>query len=469
MSIHDLRAKRATIFDAYKALGEKTDFDKEKDQAEFDRLKAELDAKDAEIERQKAIQDAAARTALPVAGQENDRVPATVNSDPYTSEGAAIAKGLSTHKALIIGGCARMIGQGGGNIYNARQAAKELYGENHPVTKALLAGVGASGGFIVPPDYVAEIIELLRPMAVVRAAGPRALPMPRGTMRLPSQTSAATASYSAEDRPIQVSQQKIGAIVASYKKLTALVPISNDLMRYADPAADAFVRDDLVKVVALREDLAFMLGDGTQDTPRGFISFANAFALQVGGTTGVWSSIANSTFAVGGNFITSNPTYTLATAASELGGAINRLDTANVPDAKRMWFMHPRSFNYLNNVQNSLGVYVYRDDLRAGQLLGYPFKKTTQIPNAIWDATGTNKDLSFIMLVEMTDALLLDSMTLELAVSREGMYVDQNSVTQSAFQNDETLIRAIEEHDFQMRHDASIAVIQGVRYAPAIS
>ena len=471
MSVHELRAKRATIFDAYKALGEKPDFDKEKDQAEFDRLKKELDAADQTIERAKAIQEAAAATALPVAGQEDPaRVPAAVSADPYTSEAAAIARGVTTHKALIIGACARMIGVGGGNIYNARQAAKDLYGENHPVTKALLAGVGASGGFIVPPDYVAEIIELLRPQAVVRSAGPRALPMPRGTLRLPSQTSAASASYGAEDKPIPASQQKVGAIVASYKKLTALVPISNDLMRYADPAADAFVRDDLVKVVALREDLAFILGDGTQDTPRGFISFANGWASgQTGGSIGVWSSIANSTFAVGGNFITSNPTYTLATAASELGGAINRLDTANVPDSKRMWFMHPRSFNYLNNVQNSLGVYVYRDDLRAGQLLGYPFKKTTQMPINIWDGTGTNKDTSFIMLVEMTDALLLDSMTLELAVSREGSYVDSNSVLQSVFQNDETLIRAIEEHDFQMRHDASVAVIQGVRYAPAIS
>jgi HK97 family phage major capsid protein len=473
MSIHELRAKRATIFDAYKALGEKPDFNKETDQAEFDRLASELASADAVIERAKAIQDAAGRNAVPVAGQDAHRVEPTVNTDPYTSQAAAEAKGLITHKALIVGACARMIGVGGGNIYNARQAATDFYGENHPVTKALLAGVGASGGFIVPPDYVAEIIELLRPQAVVRASGPRALPMPRGTMRLPSQTSAASASYGAEDRPIAASQQKLGAIVASYKKLTALVPISNDLMRYADPAADAFVRDDLVKVVALREDLAFMLGDGTQDTPRGFISFANGFALGgstgVVGTSGVWSSIANSTWAVGGNFITSNPTYTLATAASELGGAINRLDTANVPDMKRIWFMHPRSYNYLNNVQNSLGVYVYRDELTRGTLLGYPFKKSTQIPINIWDTTGTNKDCSFIFLVEMTDALLLDSMTLELAVSREGSYVDVNAVLQSVFQNDETLIRAIEEHDFQMRHDASIAVIQGVRYAPAIS
>ena len=134
------------------------------------------------------------------------------------------------------------------------------------------------------PDYV----ELLRAKAQVRAAGPRTLPMPRGTMRLPAQTSAAQASYSAEDRRIPVSQPGTGALVASYKKEVGLVPISNDLMRFADPAIDAFVRDDLVKVMALREDLAFLIGDGTQDSPRGFLSFANAYAVARGGTPGNW-------------------------------------------------------------------------------------------------------------------------------------------------------------------------------------
>lgn len=470
MPIHALREARAKTFDAFKALGEKADFNVETDGPEFDRLKAELAAHDAGIERAKAIQEAAAKTALPVAGQEpRATVEPAVNADPYTSHAAAEAKGLTTNKGLIFGACAKMIGEGGGNIYNARIASKEKYGENHPVTKALLAGVGASGGFLVPPAYVAEIIELLRPQAVVRSAGPRALPMPRGTLRLPSQASAASASYGAEDKKIAASQPGTGSIVASFKKLTALVPVSNDLMRYADPAADAFVRDDLVRVIALREDLAFLTGEGAQDSPRGFTSFANSFALTSAGTVGVWSASANSTWATGGNFITANATYTLATVASELGGAINKLDTANVPDSKRVWFFHPRTFNYLNNVQNSLGVYVYRDELSRGTLLGYPFRKTTQIPVALWDSTGTNKDTSFVILAEMTDALLLDSMTLELAVSREGSYVDANSVTQSVFQNDETLIRAIAEHDFQMRHDASVAVIQNVRYAPAIS
>ena len=247
------------------------------------------------------------------------------------------------------------------------------------------------------------------------------------------------------------------------------MPVSNDMMRYADPAVDAFVRDDLVKVIALREDLAFLLGDGTLSTPRGYTSFANGYATANAGTAGIWSSTANSTAASGGNFITSNETYTLATVATELGGQVNKLDTANVPDIKRVWFMHPRSYNYLYNVQNSLGVYVYRDELSNGKLIGYPVKRTTQIPINIHDATSTHTDCSFVFLAEMEETMILDSMSLELAVSREGTYVDGSGNTISAFQNDQTLIRAIAEHDFQMRHDASVAINQFVRWAPAIS
>ncbi len=481
-ALEELNAQRSADYSKLKALGEKPkkDFKIGTDDVEFANLKKAIEAidvkikatedeYDAEINRLQDLQDLERKTVSAVAGQDRSTVAAEAKDDPWTSEASAKAKGLITNKGLVFGGIAKMIGLGGGSFYEARQHAKEIYGENHPITKALLAGVGASGGFMVPPEYINEIIELLRPMAVVRSANPRTMPMPRGTMTLPSQTQAATATYTGETAAIPQSQQQLGQIVATYKKLTALVPVTNDLMRYSDPAADAFVRDDLVKVMALREDLAFMLGDGTADTPRGFLSFANAWALQNAGTQGSFLTNANSTAAVGGNFVTSTLSYTLATAAAELGGLVNKLDTANVSDARRCWFMHPRTWNYLNNVQNSLGVYVYRDELSRGTLLGYPFKKSTQIPINIWDTTGANKDCSFIFLVEMTDAMILDAMTMELAVSREGMYVDSTGATVSAFQKDQTIIRAIQEHDFQMRHPASIAVDQFVRWAPAIS
>lgn len=467
MKVSELRAQRAKAYDAFKAIAEKDNFDPATDQKAFDEAETIVKDFDAKIERAVKAQSLSAATAQPAADQDTPTVPAAPETDKYVKD-----------KSLLLGGVAKMIGVGGGNIYGARQAAAELYGESHPVTKALVTSQGASGGFLVPPDVMNEVIPLLRAQAVVRSAGPRVLPMPRGTMTIPGAASAATANYGAEGGRIVQSQPSARSIVASFKKLTALVPVSNDMMRYADPAIDAFVRDDLVLVMALREDSAFILSDGTQDSPRGFLSFANGHVAANGGTVGVWSTSSNSTLAVngadpanntGGNFITSTANYTLATVAAELGGAVNRLDQSNVPDNKRVWFMNPRSWNYLNNVQNSLGVYVYRDELSKGTLLGYPVKKTTQILTTYWDAAGSNKDLSFVFLVEMTEDMILDSMQLELAVSREGMYVAADGTTRSAFQNDETLIRAIAEHDHQMRHQASVAVIQGVRWAPAIS
>ncbi|CAN5576343.1 phage major capsid protein [soil metagenome] len=453
----ELIKKRAAAFDAFKALADKEALTAEERTDYPVRQQAVRDLDD-QITRAREAQALSASTAQPVEGQEVATTPAQPKRDAYEKD-----------KSLVIGGAMKMLGRSAGIVSVARTESIQMYGENHPVTRALVTSSGAAGGFVVPPDYMHEIIELLRPMAVVRGAGPRIIPMPRGTMTLPGQGSAASASYGPEGKRIGSSQPGLNNIVASFKKLTALVPVSNDMMRYADPAIDAFVRDDLVKVIALTEDAAFILSDGTQDTPRGFLSFAGGYAKALGGVAGTFLTGGNSTAGSGGNFITSTAVYTLATVAAELGGAVNKLDVANVPDFKRVWFMHPRSYNYLNNVQNSLGVYVYRDELSKGTLLGYPFKKTTQIGANYYNADGSQTDCSFVFLVEMTEDMILDSMSLELAVSREGTYVDGSGQTISAFSNDQTIIRAIAEHDHQLRHDAAVAVIQFVRWAPAIA
>jgi HK97 family phage major capsid protein len=424
-SVNDLVKQRAAALDAFAALANQETLSADEQRLYREKKQAVLDF-DGRIERAREAQALAAASAQPVADQlswqQRDRVPARPKTDRYEKE-----------PSLVVGAMIRMIGAGGGSISDARAAATGWYGEHHPVTRALMVSVGASGGFIVPPDYVNEIIELLRPMTVVRDAGPRVIPMPRGTMTLPGQASPASATYGSETQQITSSQQGLNQIVASAKKLTALVAITNDMMRFADPAADAFVRDDLVKVIGLRQDLAFLVGDGTQDTPRGYLSFANGWVQQNGGTAGNWSSTANSTAAVngtpgspllgmnGGNFITSTETFTLNTVVTELGGMVQKLDGANVPDSRRVWFMNPRSKNYLLNVQNTVGQYVFRDEMAAGRLYGYPFRPTTQMPINIWDTTGTNKDCSFVMLAEMEETMILDSMSLELAVSREAM------------------------------------------------
>jgi HK97 family phage major capsid protein len=121
------------------------------------------------------------------------------------------------------------------------------------------------------------------------------------------------------------------------------------------------------------------------------------------------------------------------------------------------------------NARNSLSLYIWRDEMMDGTLLGLPFKVSNQIGTNYYDANGTHTDCSFIFLVEMPESIIADSMQMELAVSRDASYVDSAGATISTFQNDQTLIRAICEHDFAVRHRASVAVIQRVRYQGAVS
>jgi HK97 family phage major capsid protein len=485
--VNDLIRERGRLLERLSALADQKTVTSA-EQAEFDRLDKEIVALNSRIDRVRAAQAHAAATAKPVAGQGDPLVPASAESDPYISEDAAKAQGCGTRKGLVVGGLVRMTAQAAARFTSPAELAKAAYGESHPITIAcqravLLASVGASGGFIVPPDYMNEVIELLYAATVVRSSGPRVIPMPRGTMTIPGMATSATAYYGGEGQSITASQPTLRDIVASFKKLTALVPVSNDLMRYASPAADAMVRDNLVEAVAITEDTAFFFGDGTAGQPAGFLAAANRWVLNQGGTAGSWSTSGNSTAAVdnagftgdprfgnnGGNFVTSNETYTLATVAQEAGGLVQKLDSANLRSPKRVWFMNPRTKNYLFNVQNSLGVYVFREELLEGKFLGYPYKTTTEIGINYHDTSSTNDDCSFLFLADMNEAMIFDSMSLELAVSRDGTYVDGSGNTQPAFGKDLTLIRAITEHDFQMRHDSGVAVDQFVRWAPAIS
>lgn len=485
MVINDLVKERGRALDALTALADKDELTAA-EEAQFDALDKEITELNGKIDRARRAQAHAGATATPVAGQEGT-LPARVETDPYISDEAAKAQGCTTRKGMVVGGMVRMAIRAAGAYASPAEIAKAAYGESHPITmacqRAMLAAVGASGGFIVPPDYMNEVVELLYAQTVVRSSGPRVIPMPRGTMTIPGMATSATAYYGAEGQSITASQPTLRDIVASFKKLTALVPVSNDLMRYASPAADAMVRDNLVEAVALTEDTAFLLSDGSQGQPTGLLAFANRWVLNQGGTAGTWSTSGNSTEAAnnadftgdprfgnnGGNFITSNESYNLSTVAQECGGLVQKLDSANLRSPKRVWFMNPRTKNYLFNVQNSLGVYVFREELVDGKFLGYPYKTTTEIGISYHDTSSSNNDCSFLFLVDMNELMIFDSMSLELAVSRDGTYIDGSGNTQPAFGKDLTLIRAITEHDLQMRHDSGVAVDQFVRWAPAIS
>lgn len=177
----------------------------------------------------------------------------------------------SREKGVQAGRYIRLLAGAKGDLGRALARAKHWNDDSmvEAFEKSLNESVLESGGALVPGEFMDEVTDLLRARVVVRASGAPSIPMNSGSITIPYQSAAATASYIGELQAAPVSQPQFGLLNLTAKKLAGLVPVSNDLLKDASPRADAIVRDDLVRVLSIREDLAFIRDDGTSNTPKG--------------------------------------------------------------------------------------------------------------------------------------------------------------------------------------------------------
>jgi len=372
--------------------------------------------------------------------------------------GLAMARGLRAIAAakMLGGGAERAIdvlrGWGDTEMAEAWAAGRQ---------KALAAGDPTAGGFLVPIQFSTDIIELLRPSAVVRSLDPSIMPMPMGSVKVPKITQGATASYIGENANILQSQEGTGQLTLTFKKLAALVPLSNDLVRYSSPSADSIVRDDMVRAMATREDKAFIRDNGTSGTPLGIRGWINAT-----------------------NKFNANGTVNLANVTIDLGKAIQKLMAADVPlivaqfppggpnqvqpiTARPGWIMSPRTYMYLTTVQNGQGFYAFRPEMMTGTLWGFPYRVTSQVletmaaGNPPTDTGGTQTEVYFGAFAH---AVIGEALGLMVDASMEAAYANAAGTVVAAFSQDQTVVRVLAEHDFALRYDKAFSLIQQVTW-----
>lgn len=319
------------------------------------------------------------------------------------------------------------------DLAGAAAAAIKL-GE-HDVAKALQATVFADGGALVPEEFSTELIEFLRQQVVVRAMGARVLPMDATTLILGRQNTSATSTYAGEGVNIPTSQLSTDQIKLVARKLTSLTPVSNDLIRRAAFSADALVRDDLVDSAAERMDLAFIRGDGASDTPKGIrnlVAAANVFATS--GTT-------------------------VTQVVTDLGRLARLVQESQVPMRSRGWLFSSRTEWFLKTLLDANNNFVFRAEMAGGTLFGFPFMFTDQIPNTL----GGGSDESELYFCEFSDQIIGEAVGIQVEVFPGGTY-DDNGTLRSGISRDETIVRMIAEHDFQLRHANTSAIMTGVQY-----
>jgi len=426
--INDLRRLRAENVEKVQALAAieaaGTDLDKVQLQ-QFADLKAENDQLNAKITRAEETERMVAEAAKPLQG--------------LGANGANAGVAATVKKPDIKGAqAARMIMAIGAVGHAGREAAQ--YAENNfadtEVAAALNTSEGTAGGVLVPQAFMTDIIELLTPVSVVRSLNPILLPMPNGNITIPRIVGGATSFYLGEGDDIEASEQTFGDLELSAKILATLVPVSNTLINYSgiSDSIENVIISDMVNSMALREDLAYIRGDGKNKTPTGFRHTVPEE-----------------------NILTASDWAALAKVKQDLGKMELALLNANVKMIRPGWVMNPTVFIFLQDLSDGNGNTVF-PDLPTGMFRGKPYRVTTQVPNNL------NGSESELYLADFADAVIGESEAVTFAVSTEATYKDPATGQMvSAFTRNQTLIRVISGNDFGMRHEASACVLEGIK------
>ena len=290
------------------------------------------------------------------------------------------------------------------------------------VEKAISSGLLAAGGAVIDGGFSEEILEALRPMTVIRGSGVATAPLINGSWTQPYEDTGPTASYVGENQQVATTESTFGQLELTAKKLVALVPVSNDWLNDTSGRGDTFIRNSVVRAMAIREDLAFIRGDGTSATPKGLKRWADDNAAT--------------------NVIAANTTVTVANVTTDLNKLVLAIEENDVPGMAFCWVFAPRTKAYLMSARDGNSNLVWEPEMAQGTLLGFPFKVSNQIPKNL----GAGSD-SEVYLFETSTTLLADEETVEVQVLPGAAYYDGSSV-QAGASRDQTLVTAKSRHDF---------------------
>jgi HK97 family phage major capsid protein len=299
--------------------------------------------------------------------------------------------------------------------------------------RTLYAGSAGAGGYIVPAEYIAELIELIRANLVVAGLGATVLDNLQGSpIEFPKQLSGATAYWVDENETITPSDLTFGQLSLTPKAVAAMVKLSNRLIKLSNPSAEALVRNDIALVMALAIDLACLRGTGTDAQPLGIVNTPGINTVEIGTEGGIF------------NF----------DHAQKMEGT---LEDDNALRGNLAYVMNPK----VKRILKSLKVQQYStqtsdmeyllgmpmSDAKLAEAIGYKFATTTQIP-----ATGTKNsgiNLSEVIFGNWTELLIGRWGGMELMASTEAG---------DAFSKNQTWVRVIQEVDTAVRHAESFCL-----------
>lgn len=319
----------------------------------------------------------------------------------------------------------------GGRAERVSEIIEKRYGKKDPafVEEVQLAAkdlmVSGNGGALVIEEYAQGFLDQLWDATVIGQLGVKMLPSESGNLTINKIVQGVAAGYVDENGSIPTSTIKFGKIRLSFKKLMALVPMSNDLIRYASVNSEALVNDQIIKEMVRAADHAFLYGTGGEFQPTGI---ANVKDVQkVAGTPA--------------------PTFDLGLDMKAMLGRNNH------EMASAQFVMGWDTYVALQKESTANNDHINLVEMSQGKFCGLPFVVTNRVKG-----DGKNEDLFLILADEVTG---IQGMGVTIDQSRDASILTADGAI-NAFTHDFTITRAIVEHDFGLNYNTA-AVIANVK------
>jgi HK97 family phage major capsid protein/HK97 family phage prohead protease len=136
--------------------------------------------------------------------------------------------------------------------------------------RALDVVPSSSGGYAIGTQTLgSEMIELLRNATKVAQMGARTLTGLVGNIVIPKVTGGATAYWLGPSNTVTESDQSFGQLALAPHRLVGDTAYGKELLMQASIDVEAYVREDLMRILAIAKDLAAIDGKGSAGEPLG--------------------------------------------------------------------------------------------------------------------------------------------------------------------------------------------------------
>ncbi len=283
---------------------------------------------------------------------------------------------------------------------------KALVTRDYVTLKALSEGTDSAGGYLVPEEFSAKVLDIASDVGYARKLG-TVLTMKRDVMNIPTLASKPAVQWVSEAGAISTGEPTFGQVQLVAKKAGLIVPVTTELFEDSTVDVSMILTRIFAEALASAEDAQAFVGDGTVFT--GILNDPGVNVVTMPATKVSFDDIT----------------------ADDLINLISAVPSTVAP--KSAFFMHRSVLAKIKTLKDGNGAYLF--DPKDRTIWGYPVYTIESMPAMTDSAAGK----AFIIFGDPSWLYLGDRKQMSVALA------DQATVgTTKLFEQDLIALRVIE-------------------------